>query len=409
MGAPESPTFLPRSVLRGTVMDFQEPHEVCIVTQAIYPDIVGGAPIACHELGNALARTGTSVEIHTVDYRRSPDGEPPGEVWYAVRRHRKVPLPWDLIGAAGNPLAPSLYRAVRDSSAPVVHLRSHLFWTSVLGAWAARRSGKAVLLSVHGVRAVRGRFINFLQEVWLRTFSHGLFRSADLIVCLSQRDAAEVQRYGADPRRIRILFNGYNETAFHPDGEAAGEQVVWVGRHVEEKGIQFLLDAWPQVLARRPEARLLLVGDGPTRPDAERQAERLGVTGSVRFLGFQAPSAVGELLRASRVFVLPSLQEGFPIALAEAMACGLPSVTTEGLEEIVGDGGVGVPARDPVALARAVAGLLADPVRSRRMGEAAALRARARYTWGAAAAAYHAAYVEAIEERQKRRKASRAR
>ncbi|HUR63213.1 MAG TPA: glycosyltransferase family 4 protein [Candidatus Thermoplasmatota archaeon] len=379
-------------------MTAPEPDRVCIVTQALYPDILGGAPIGAHELANLLARRGVEVEVHTVDYRRPPESSEAVEVLYHLERHRFPRLPWDRIGTAGNPFAWRIGKAVRRSAAPVVHLRSHLFFTSLFGMMGARRSGKATVLSVHGVRAVRSRFVNLLQETWLRTVARHLFRRADRVVCLTTPDRDEVLRYGARPERTVTLFNSYNERLFHP-GPAQAPTVLWVGRHVEEKGIRHLLDAWATVQSKAPEAELVLVGDGPLKADAQRQAKALGLR-SVRFLPFTAQAEVASLLRGCLLFVLPSLKEGFPISLVEAMACGKPVVTTTGLEEIVGDAGVTVPPRDPPALANAILGYLQDDARTARAGNAAARRARERYSLAKLADAYLAVYREAMAQRQ---------
>jgi glycosyltransferase involved in cell wall biosynthesis len=375
------------------------PDRVCIVTQALYPDILGGAPIGAHELANLLERRGVQVEVHTVDYRRPPESKENVEVLYRLERHRFPRLPWDGIGTAGNPFAWRIRAAVRRSAAPVVHLRSHLFFTSLFGMLGARRSGKATVLSVHGVRAVRSPLVNFLQEAWLRTVARYLFRRADRVVCLTGPDREEVLRYGARPERTVTLFNSYNERLFSP-GPAQAPTVLWVGRHVEEKGIRHLLDAWATVQGKAPDAELVLVGDGPLKADAERQAAEMGLR-NVRFEPFTAQADVARLLRGCLLFVLPSLKEGFPISLVEAMACGKPVVTTTGLEEVVGEAGVTVPPRDPPALAHAILRYLQDPALAGRTGQAAARRARERYSLARLGEAYLQVYREALAERQK--------
>jgi glycosyltransferase involved in cell wall biosynthesis len=365
--------------------DAPDPAAVCIVTQALHPYILGGSPIVTHELANQLSRRGVQVEVHTVDYRRPPESGETVEVLYRLERHRFPRLPWDSIGTAGNPFVWRIRKAVRRSPAPVVHLGSHLFFATLFGAWGARRSGKAIVLSVHGVRAVRSRFVNLLQEAWLQTIARYLFRRADRVVCLTTPDRDEVLRYGARAERTVKLFNSYNERLFFP-GRTEGPTVLWVGRHVEEKGIRHLLEAWATVQAKAPEAELVLVGDGPLKADAQAEVARR--------------------LRGCQVFVLPSLKEGFPISLVEAMACGKPVVTTTGLEEIVEGAGVTVPPRDPPALAAALLRYLQDDALAARAGEAGARRARERYSLARLGDAYLEVYREAVAQRQKGRRRS---
>lgn len=390
---------------------------VCIVTQAVYPDILGGAPIGAHRLANALAARGVEVEVQTVDYRRPPEAKVEVERHYRLVRHRFPRLPWDAIGTAGNPFAWRIRKAVAASPAPVVHVRSHLFFPSVFGALGARSSGKALVLSVHGVRAVRGRAINLLQEVWMQTFGRLLFRWADRVVCLTRSDRDEVLRYGARPDRLSVLWNAPDEELFYPSGprstsaSKAGptptREVVWLGRHVEEKGLAYLVEAWQEVARRAPGHTLVLVGDGPLRAEREAQVDRLGLQGSVRFEPFQEQALVAARLRACALFVLPSLKEGFPISLVEAMACGKPVVTTTGLEEVVGEGGATVPPRDPKALAQAILAFLLDPARTREAGKAAAGRARTHYGMAGLASAYLEVYAQALRDRDERQKGRR--
>jgi glycosyltransferase involved in cell wall biosynthesis len=149
---------------------------------------------------------------------------------------------------------------------------------------------------------------------------------------------------------------------------------------------------------------LVLIGDGPLRAEREDQVRKLGLQGSIAFEPFQEQAKVAARLRRSQVFVLPSLKEGFPISVVEAMACGKPVVTTTGLEEIVAGGGVTVPPRDPVRLAEALLAYLEDPARRARDGKAAASRAAAVYGTKGLAEAYLQVYASAVRHRQERQK-----
>ena len=128
-----------------------------------------------------------------------------------------------------------------------------------------------------------------------------------------------------------------------------------VARLTHEKGIDRLIRAAPTVVAKCPEVRFVIVGDGPERPLLEAEAGRLGVDAHFHFAGHRAD--VGELLPAFDLFVLPSLREGLPFAVLEAMSAGLPVVATRvgGVPEAVAEGVTGllVPADDPDALADA--------------------------------------------------------
>jgi glycosyltransferase involved in cell wall biosynthesis len=144
-----------------------------------------------------------------------------------------------------------------------------------------------------------------------------------------------------------------------------------VGRLVPVKGQQYLLDALPRVLACCPEARLLIVGDGPLGDSLRRRALDLGVARSVHFTGLRED--IPELMGAMDLFCLPSLNEGMGRVLVEAMASRLAVVATRvsGVPDVVQEGVTGllVPPRDAPSLAAAVIALLQDPARARQMGE----------------------------------------
>jgi len=148
------------------------------------------------------------------------------------------------------------------------------------------------------------------------------------------------------------------------------------------KGVHTFVEAGRHVLDRQPQARLAVIGNGPLRDDLERRARALGLGERLRFFDYTAPSA--RQLRALDVFVLASPWEAFPIGPLEAMACGVPQVTTAvgGTPEAVRDGTTGLlcPPADPPALADRVVRLLGDPALRARMSEASRERHRRLFT-----------------------------
>lgn len=150
-----------------------------------------------------------------------------------------------------------------------------------------------------------------------------------------------------------------------------------VARLAPQKGIPYLLLAMPRILQSAPGAHLVIVGDGPDRPAIERLIHESRLE-RVHLAGHQAD--VAPYLAAIDLFVLPSLFEGMPLALLEAMAAGLPVVATavDGVPEVVESGITGelVPPRDIAALAATVGRLLSDPALAARLGHAGRERAR---------------------------------
>jgi glycosyltransferase involved in cell wall biosynthesis len=143
------------------------------------------------------------------------------------------------------------------------------------------------------------------------------------------------------------------------------------------KGHEYLLQAAGRIREAIPEARFVLVGRGPLEDRVRRQAEEMGLNGTVVFAGFRTD--VPRVAASFDVFALPSLYEGLSIALLEVMALGKPVVVTNvgGSPEVVSDGvdGLLVPPRDPEALARRILSVLRDAALRQRLGESARRRA----------------------------------
>ena len=164
-----------------------------------------------------------------------------------------------------------------------------------------------------------------------------------------------------------------------------------VARLDPHKGVDTVLQALPAVLARAPDVRYAVAGDGPDRARVEQLAQRIGVADRVRFLGAVSDGDLPALYNAATLYVGPSRQserigvEGFGIAFVEASASGLAVVGGDsgGVPDAVRDGETGllVPPEDPAAVAAAVNRLLGDAEFARRLGAAGRRAVETHYNW----------------------------
>lgn len=180
---------------------------------------------------------------------------------------------------------------------------------------------------------------------------------------------------------------------------------AFAGRLVPEKGVHQLLQAFSLARRRIPRVRLLLLGDGPERPQLEREAERLGIAGAIRFGGHLDRKPMERELSSAWVQVVPSLwAEPFGLVAAEAAMRGTAVIATGGggLAEIVRDGATGVlvPPRDVEALAESLYYFLSQRGAAERMGAAARQDARHRFNEVGMARAYEDLYREVLVERR---------
>lgn len=220
---------------------------------------------------------------------------------------------------------------------------------------------------------------------------------------------------GAPADRVSVIHNAVEAPGTPADGSGVrrefglqpGQPLVLVlARLTAQKGLAHLVDAAAQV----PEAVFVVAGEGPDRAALEGQVARLGLAARVRLAGFRDDTAA--LLAACDLFVLPSLYEGLPLSVLEAMAAGKAVVASAipGVAEAVvhGETGLLVPAADARALAGAVRSLLADPAGAGAMGAAGAERVRARFSAATMARSVETAYDELLDELLARSTGARA-
>lgn len=208
----------------------------------------------------------------------------------------------------------------------------------------------------------------------LRDAAYGF---AEVLVCQTKTAA---DRFPAPlQRRIRIIPNPVPASAARatPDRpDASGRfRMIGVGRLAPQKGFDRLIDAFALIAQRHPEWDLTVFGEGELRAALTGQARRLGIESRVQFPG-ETP-AISDELAKSHVMAFPSLYEGFPNALAEGLAAGLPGVAfvgVAGVDELVVDGETGFivdGAGGAEALGASLSALMAEPLLRARMGEAA--------------------------------------
>ncbi|MER7361378.1 GT4 family glycosyltransferase PelF [Nonomuraea wenchangensis] len=284
---------------------------------------------------------------------------------------------------------------------------------SMLTAMTAKwRHGTPIVLSEHGVY-LRERYLQYVDEPvshavrvlllsFFRRLAGAAYVAADRIAPHSSYNRRWQIRNGADPDRIRIMYNGVDPDDFPPVESAPDEPtLVFMGRIDPLKDLHTLLRAFAIVREKVPDARLRIFGGVPAGNEPYQEscvelAEELGVTDAARFEGRVTTPAAA--YHAGDVVALTSISEGFPYTVVEAMACGLPVVVTNvgGVAEAVGEAGIVVPPRDHVAAAEAMVRLLRDTGLRRRLGALARERVLARFTLRQSLDDYRSVYEELL-------------
>lgn len=213
-------------------------------------------------------------------------------------------------------------------------------------------------------------------------------KAARFVATCTGANAAHLAQRFPDCGRVHRVYHGLDTDYFSPAANARADavpQILAVGRFVEKKGFDYLVEACALLKARGASFRCLMVGEDGERSESIRSRIReLGLQDTVRMLGPVAHEELRRIYRESDIFSLPCLvaadgdRDGIPNVLAEAMACGLAVVTTavSGIPELVRDraDGLIVPERDANALAEALRRLLQEPALRRELGEGARAR-----------------------------------
>jgi len=243
-----------------------------------------------------------------------------------------------------------------------------------------------------------------LLFTFLLPFTRHIWREASAVVAVSQglKDLAHISYPDTE---IQVIRNGIDSQQFQPrsqpDLNRGKVAILFVGRLAEQKGLRYLLQTLP-LLHESAETpfELRILGDGPQRQEMESMVERMRLTNLVHFVGWVPSEEVKAYLQDSDIFVLPSLIEGLPISVLEAMACGLPVVTTDtrGNNELVrsGENGFLVPVGDVESLATSLRVLIADLSLRKAMGERGRLVA-AEHDWGVISRSYLALYRSVLD------------
>lgn len=256
-----------------------------------------------------------------------------------------------------------------------VHLHNHFAMSScVVARLAAPLAGISWSFTLHGP--------DDLSEARRFRLDESL-RTADFVVCISAFARSQAMLHADPPvwEKLHIVHCGVEPERYAADGPGDPDRLLFVGRLTPVKGVRMLLTALALARRERPGLHLRLVGEGPERAALEAEAARRGLGGAVTFLGAQGQAEIARELAACGALVLPSLAEGVPVVLMEAMAAARPVIATRiaGVAELVEEGvsGLLVPPGEEEALAQAMLAVTADPARAAAMGAAGRARVRA--------------------------------
>lgn len=280
-------------------------------------------------------------------------------------------------------------RLLRKNHYDIIH--THWIIPQGLVAICARPFAKrrpCVVLTSHGgdLFALKGALLTRLKK-WIT-------RRVDALTVVSDAMKLKAVELGLkEDEHIHYIPMGVDTqgTFLPPPLETRGEGLLFVGRLVDKKGVEYLVEALPHILKHQPDIRLTIVGNGPLRQAIESRCKQLGITDHVTFAGAVTNQEIPPYFQSAAIAIFPSIvtdsgdQEGSPVAIMEALSCGCAAIVADypGAGDIIqnGETGVTVPGKSPQAIAEAVLSLLYNPELRMKLANNGRIRVQQQYDW----------------------------
>jgi glycosyltransferase involved in cell wall biosynthesis len=275
----------------------------------------------------------------------------------------------------------------------------HAHWLIPQGLCAAifrywSDSSPPLLCTSHGgdLFGLNGKFMDGMKR-WV-------IKNSSAVTTVSSAMGNAVDTLQIDMKKVHVIPMGVDlqQRFVPPQRPRCGKKLLFVGRLVEKKGLTYLIDALPLILAKHPEATLTVIGEGPEKNRLLRRVSEIGIENQVTFKGAIKNASLPGYYQDSDIAVFPSViasdgdREGFGLVLVEALGCACAAVVTDlpAMRDIVQDGrnALVVRQKDARQIAEAVIRLLDHPRHRQRLGEAGRLAVLGKFDWAVIAAQY---------------------
>ena len=275
----------------------------------------------------------------------------------------------------------------------------HAHWLIPQGACATvfrnwTKSSPPLLCTSHGgdLFGLNGKFMDGMKR-WV-------IKNASAVTTVSSDMGNAVDTLQIDREKVHVIPMGVDlqQRFVPPHRPRCGKKLLFVGRLVEKKGLTYLIDAMLLILAKHPEARLTVIGEGPEKKRLLQRVSELGIEDRVIFKGAITNAFLPGYYQDSDIVVFPSIvansgdREGFGLVLVEALGCACAAVVTDlpAMRDIVEDGrnALVVRQKDTRQIADAVIRLLDDPLHCQKLGEAGRFAVLGKFDWSVIAAQY---------------------
>lgn len=285
-------------------------------------------------------------------------------------------------------------------------------WLVADAGWVMKSFGVPMISTIHATefgrnhQSIPNPSSKYIDDIEWRL----IYESGHVIVNSKHMHREVVDHFHAPADKVSVIPNGIEPDRLKCDagkfelrekhGVGDGPMILFVGRLVQEKGIQVLLQAAPRILEKHPDATIMIAGTGYFMDDLQRKVAELGIGNNVRFFGHADDKSLPELYKMADICVVPSLYEPFGIVALEGMAATLPTVTSDngGLTDIIQhmENGLTTFAGDSESLAWGLLQVLDSPELAQKVGTRARAHVLEHYSWEAITTKTVAAYQDVI-------------
>ncbi len=391
-----------------------------------YPPCIAGDGIHVYEISNELAKLGHDVTVftnahsigspylyreknHPVPLQHANMFEPGGQRRTDLVKVRHF---HPLFRASYFSFSAQLCKAVLEENFDIIHIHRYFSLQSSPTMFASKLKRTPVFFTPHSAttREQKGVLATIVKGTFDCTFGRYLIRSPDILIALTQDNIRDFLGLGARADGIKLVPDGIDLEKFtqlpSPDAfknrfDITGDIVLFVGRLVKYKGVQYLLRIAPRILREFPRTKFVIVGpDFGYGNELLKLVSTYSLQESVIFTGAISESELLEAYSAADVLAFPSIHEGFGLVLLEAMACGKPAVTwkTSAMQYVIEDRKSGFLV-DPWNLddfARSIILLISDKTLAGKMGESGRKAVEEKFEWKSVVKKLEATYREAI-------------
>jgi len=378
-----------------------------VLTTDYFPPHIGGVEKVTYELANQLCRMGHRVAVCTLGHESTKSIEnSDGVRVYTARSHESTGILG--VQSAFSSVAGRLIRSVcKKERADVIHSNNLYYLTTIAASASKKGLNLPLVTTLHiGTTARLDVGIRFLTMAYERSIGKWILDQSDHIIAVSSAVKEYARGLNVSESKISVIPNGIDVSEIRPNHfhqRKANLRIAFVGRLIANKGPQYLLETAPTVLREFPEVEFLFVGDGPLQGLLRRSAKTLGISERVRFL--PAVPSIPEFLRECDIYVRPSLTEGMPLTVLEAMASGVPTIATsiEGTREIIthGENGFLIAPKSAEQLKFYISKLVSDPELRIKMGKRARETMEKHNDWATVAVQTSRVYENVLSQHRK--------